>query len=184
MRERSLGQLAEAAARGDERAWTELVRRVQGALRSVIRGYRLDPADVEDVLQATWMRALGSLHRLNEPEAVAGWLIVTARREALRTLQRGVRELVTDDARLLEPADHAAAPDAAVIERERGAAVHAAVRRLHGRQRRLMESMLEQGPSYEQISHRLEMPVGSIGPTRDRAIARLRTDEQLLAALS
>jgi hypothetical protein len=39
-------------------------------------------------------------------------------------------------------------------------------------------------PSYEQISTRLEMPVGSIGPTRDRALARLREDRALVRALA
>ena len=38
-------------------------------------------------------------------------------------------------------------------------------------------------PTYEQLSARLEMPVGSIGPTRDRALARLRDDPELERAV-
>ena len=39
-------------------------------------------------------------------------------------------------------------------------------------------------PTYEQLSTRLEMPVGSIGPTRDRALARLRDDADLARAVA
>ena len=62
-------------------------------LHSIARGYRLCEADADDVVQITWGRALLHLDRLDDPGAVAGWLAVTARREAMRTLQRGVREL-------------------------------------------------------------------------------------------
>ena len=103
------------------------------------------------------------------PGAIAGWLVVTTRREAMRTLQRGVREVLTDDTSAIDDPDPAG-PDVHAIERERRAALHAAVERLAGRQRVLLTSMLSTpAPTYEQLSTRLEMPVGSIGPTRDRA---------------
>ena len=71
------------------------------------------------------------------------------------------------------------------IERERRAALHGAVERLSGRQRVLLTSMLASpAPTYEQLSTRLEMPVGSIGPTRDRALARLRDDPDLARAVA
>ena len=71
------------------------------------------------------------------------------------------------------------------IARERRAAVHGAVERLPGRQRVLLTSMLASpAPTYEQLSTRLEMPVGSIGPTRDRALARLRDDHDLARAVA
>ena len=66
------------------------------------------------------------------------------------------------------------------MTRERRAAVRAAVRRLPGRQRELLAEMLRRPcSSYEEIAGSLEMPVGSIGPTRDRALARLRGDTAL-----
>ena len=71
------------------------------------------------------------------------------------------------------------------IARERRAALHSAVERLSGRQRVLLTSMLSTpAPTYEQLSTRLEMPVGSIGPTRDRALARLRDDADLARAVA
>jgi RNA polymerase sigma factor (sigma-70 family) len=179
-----LSHLAREAAAGDERAWTDLVHRLDGVLHTVARRYRLGAADVDDVVQTTWLRALAHLERLNDPAAIAGWLIITARREAMRTLQRATREVLTDDSEAMDEPD-VAGPDAVAIERERRAAVHGAVERLPGRQRRLLTSMLvSPSPTYEQLSTRLDMPMGSIGPTRDRALARMRDDAELERAVS
>jgi RNA polymerase sigma factor (sigma-70 family) len=136
------------------------------------------------VVQTTWLRAVDHVGRLHDPGAIAGWLVVTARREAMRTLQRGVREILTDDTSSIDDPDPAG-PDTLVIARERRMALHGAVDRLSGRQRVLLTSMLTTpAPTYEQLSDRLEMPVGSIGPTRDRALARLREDPDLARAVA
>jgi RNA polymerase sigma factor (sigma-70 family) len=179
-----LACLARDAAGGDEFAWTELVRRLDSVLRGVARRYRLAAADVDDVVQTTWLRAVDHVGRLNDPGAIAGWLIVTTRREAMRTLQRGVREVLTEDTSDIDDPDPAG-PDMLAIERERRRALHGAVDRLSGRQRVLLSSMLATpAPTYEQLSARLEIPVGSIGPTRDRALARLRDDPDLARAVA
>jgi RNA polymerase sigma factor (sigma-70 family) len=179
-----LSCLARGAAAGDESAWNELVRRLDGVLRGVARRYRLASADVDDVVQTTWLRAVDHVGRLNDPGAIAGWLVVTTRREAMRTLQRGVREVLTDDTTTIDDPDPAS-PEVLAIARERRAALHGAVDRLAGRQRVLLSSMLATpAPSYEQIAERLAMPVGSIGPTRDRALARLRDDPDLARAVA
>jgi RNA polymerase sigma factor (sigma-70 family) len=183
-RQDDLSSLARDAAAGDSHAWTDLVRRLDDVLHTVARRYRLSAADVEDVVQTTWLRALAHVDRLKDPGAIAAWLIVTARREAMRTLQRTTREVLTDDVRAIEDLDPAC-PETFAIERERSAAVHGAVERLPVRQRRLLSSMLTSpAPSYEQISTRLDIPVGSIGPTRDRALARLRVDPELVRTLA
>lgn len=175
--------LAYAVVQGDERAWQNLVGQLDRVLRGVVRRYRLSPADVDDVVQTTWLRALDHLDRIHDHGAIAGWLVVTARREAMRTLQRGVREVLVDDAGALDQAE-ATGPDAVAIQRERDLAVQRAVERLAGRQRALLASMLASpAPSYEQLSVQLDMPVGSIGPTRDRALARLRADRELERAV-
>jgi RNA polymerase sigma factor (sigma-70 family) len=179
----ALAPLTREAASGCEDAWRDLVARFDPMLRGIVRGYRLDDADVEDVVQTTWIRAYRNLHRLNEPAAVGAWLAITARREALRTLQRGVRELPSEDP---QPQDEAGGdtPEEIASERERRSALRAAVRRLPGRQRELLSEMLRRPcSSYEEIAGALAMPVGSIGPTRERALARLRDDAALAGVL-
>jgi len=179
----ALAHLTREAAAGGEDAWRTLVALLDPMLHSIARGYRLADADADDVVQITWGRALLHLDRLDDPGAVAGWLAVTARREAMRTLQRGVRELPA--AEPPEPETSAPAPEAETIERERRAELHAAIARLTGRQRELL-TLLVRCPelTYEAVSRELEMPVGSIGPTRERAFERLRADRALASAVT
>jgi RNA polymerase sigma factor (sigma-70 family) len=178
-----LTRLTRAAADGDERAWTDLVTRLDAALRAVAGRYRLG-ADADDVVQTAWLRALDHVDRMHDPGAIAGWLVTTTRREAMRTLQRGVREVATDDVTAVEQAD-AATPETVALERERRAAVRDAVARLPRRQRRLMFALLTMpAPTYRRVARQTGMPLGSIGPTRDRAIARLRKDRRLAEAVA
>jgi RNA polymerase sigma factor (sigma-70 family) len=179
-----LEQTVRAAAGGDERAWIELFTRFTPVLRHVARGFRLAPHDVDDVVQACWLSLLTNIHTLNEPAAVGGWLVTTARRHALRSLQRGVREVIAD-----EPvAQDVPAPsrvEAAVEDAERIASLRDALQRLPGRQRALLEAMVaDPGCSYLDVSRRLRMPIGSIGPTRERGLHRLRQDRTLVAVVT
>ncbi len=172
----AVARLARAAAAGDERAWQALVERFTPALRAAAHGFRLANVDIDDVVQNTWLAAFRHIDQLKKPEAIGGWLMVTVRREALRSLQRQVREVLTDDPPV-PAAPVGAQPDSIVIETERQQALRAAVRRLPSRQRRLLATLLAApGTSYADISSRLDMPVGSIGPTRDRGLERLRHD--------
>jgi RNA polymerase sigma factor (sigma-70 family) len=179
-----LSTLARRAAAGEHCAWNELVGQMDAVLQTVARRYRLRPADADDVVQTTWLRAVEHVAGLNDPGAIAGWLVVTARREAMRTLQRGVREVLIDDIGAIDDVDPVN-PELVAIESERRAALHRAVPRLSGRQRRLVASMLASPePNYERLSWLLDMPIGSIGPTRKRALARLRDDPNLVQAIS
>jgi len=177
-----LAMLAREAALGDAGAWSALVQRLDGMLRGVARGFRLAPADVEDVVQTTWLRAATHLGRQHDPAAIVAWLTVTARREALRILQRRTREVPVPDpgADVADPES----PESLAIQRERRATLRGAVGRLPARQRRVISSLLGQPAlTYEQISAALGMPIGSIGPTRERALARLRRDLDLASVL-
>jgi RNA polymerase sigma factor (sigma-70 family) len=175
-----LARLVRRAGAGDHRAWTLLVERLGPKLRATARRFRLSPADVEDVVQSTWLAAYRNIAQLSRPESFEAWIDSTARRVALRLLQQGVREVVTSDLpHLAAPADDC--PEPKLIERETSDALHAAVRRLPRRQRQLVDALLQAGePSYGELCESLRMPIGSIGPTRQRAVDRLRRDHDLL----
>jgi RNA polymerase sigma factor (sigma-70 family) len=178
-----VAEVTTGACAGDEAAWRDLVRRFDPMLRGIVKGYRLDSADAEDVVQTTWIRAYRNLDRLNEPAAIGGWLAVTARREALRTFQRGVREFPAAEPRGEEADGYT--PELAAFEGERREAVRDAVLRLPTRQRELLTAMLDTpGVSYEELSAALQMPTGSIGPTRVRALGALRRDAVLTAVVA
>ena len=170
--------LVKDARAGDELAWAQIVRRLDPRLRRSLRTYRLSPADVEDVLQATWTLLYRHIDRIRDPAAVYGWLMTTVRRQALALLQSNKREWLTDDP---QPGlvDHAT-PETKLLEAERHDAFLHALETLPTRQRRLVTLLLAQPAlDYAQIGSLLAMPVGSIGPTRARGLARLEQDVEL-----
>jgi RNA polymerase sigma factor (sigma-70 family) len=170
-----------AAVSGSESAWRELVQRFDGRLRAAARAFRLAPADVDDVVQATWVQALQALPALREPRAVGAWLTTMVRRESLRSLQRRTRE-VPDEC--CEPAEEGESIDIAeqLIVAERRAALGRAIATLPERHRALMVALgAEQCPDYRAIAQRLGMPSGSIGPIRARSLERLRRHPELAA---
>jgi RNA polymerase sigma factor (sigma-70 family) len=179
-----LERLVLAAADGDESAWATLVRQFAGGIRAAARMHRLAPHDVDDVLQSTWMRLVECIEHLREPAAVAGWLNTTARRESLHLVQRAARVRPTGD-ELSEGEREEAGPIDRLIGAERRRAVSEALAELPDRERTLLSFMLtERASSYAEISLALGMPVGSIGPTRGRALTRLRRDRRLRALMS
>ena len=179
-----LAQLVDSARSGEPQAWESLVTQLSPMLRRVAREYRLSVADTDDVVQATWAAAFTNIAQLREPEAISGWLCVSARRQALRILRSRQLEIAVEDP------PHPSEPDqppfeSALVQAEQIAAIHEAVDRLPDRQRSVLTALLEaSGVSYTELSRKLRMPLGSIGPTRDRALDRLRRDRQLASALA
>ena len=167
-----------AAKRGDQPAWDRLVRHFTPRVRAIARRHRLAHCDQDEVAQRTWLALLRNIDRIHEPAAIGGWLQTTAQRESLRVaaeLHRAVpmAEVVLSDA---EPDAFAEVID----ERERRESLLRAARRVPTRQRALLEALLaEPALSYDEISAKLNMPIGSIGPTRARCLARLRRDPSI-----
>jgi RNA polymerase sigma factor (sigma-70 family) len=150
-------------------------------LRHVARSYRLAPAEVDDVLQATWLNLFEAIDQIRDPTAVGPWLATATRRNALRRLQAHMRERPTDDPQLGDRAD-VSELDAALLDLERSAVLAAAIARLPSRHRALMTVLLTQPTlGYREIAELLSMPPGSIGPIRARSLARLARDAQLCA---
>jgi RNA polymerase sigma factor (sigma-70 family) len=173
-----------AASAGDQRAWEVLYRRFDPTLRRVARGFRLTTYEADDAVQATWLCLFRSLRRLENPAAIGGWLITTVRRESYRVLQLGVREVPAELVIGVEAPDPASydAPDP-LADAERSAAIRTALDSLPTRERALLTLLSrEPGPSYEEVAAELAMPLGSIGPTRGRALARLRRHPRIAQA--
>jgi RNA polymerase sigma factor (sigma-70 family) len=175
MEERRVGDLIQAAAAGDRQAWDHVVDRFSGLLWSVAASYRLSQADAADVLQTTWLKLLENLGNLRDPERVGAWLATTARRESQRALRRVDRFKPVSDERELDPGGPGPPlPEALVLESERDRALWEAFAQLSERCQRLLRIVVVSSPPYEEAAAVLEMPVGSIGPTRARCLARLR----------
>jgi len=164
-----------SAAAGDHRAWGHLVEEFQGLLWAVARAHRLADADAGDVVQTTWMRLVEHLDSIEQPHLVGGWLATTARRECLRVLRKSSREVPCEELR--EPEADAPKLDDALLRSDRATAVWEAFRRLRKSDQALLRMLIaDPQPSYEEIGAALGMPIGSIGPTRARALERLERE--------
>jgi RNA polymerase sigma factor (sigma-70 family) len=169
------GGLVRNAAAGDHQAWNQLVNHFSGLLWSIAVAHRLNQSDAGDVVQTTWLKLLENLHRLRDPDRVGAWLATTARRESQRTLLLSGRELPTDDERQLEThAGKASTPESLLVVSERDRLLRRAFAKLPERCQRLLRILVMAAPSYEEVAAAMDMPIGSIGPTRARCLKRLR----------
>jgi RNA polymerase sigma factor (sigma-70 family) len=167
-------QLVRDAAAGDQAAWNRLVERFNGLVWAVARAHRLAGADASDVVQTTWLRLVENLDRVQDPERVGAWLATTARRECLRTLRLSARVLPTETELLPDPGTDAPL-GAALLAEERDRALWEAFGGLSERCQALLRLLVaDPPPSYEDVGAALDMPIGSIGPTRQRCLERLR----------
>ncbi|GAA3343064.1 sigma-70 family RNA polymerase sigma factor [Amorphoplanes nipponensis] len=182
-----LTALLTSAAAGDARAWNALVERYAPLVYATCRRWRLDAADTADVSQTVWLRLVENLGRLREPQALPGWLRTTTVRECTRLYHAQRRERPDDlVAHLARSPDDGAGPvDGRLIADERAAALRAALAELPDRCRRLLGLLMSDPPtSYADISARLGMPCGAIGPNRARCLDRLRGSPTLRALLT
>jgi RNA polymerase sigma factor (sigma-70 family) len=149
-----------------------LVERYTSLLWSVARSYRLPETDAADVVQTTWLRLVEHLDRIADPDRLPGWLVTTVRRECMRLVRRAGRETY---AALADVPDDAPAVDAALLRDERDAALWRAFAQLGDFCRQLLRVLMaDPPPAYAEVSAALDIPVGSIGPTRARCLAKLR----------
>ncbi len=176
LRSASVACLVEKAREGNAGAWEELVARFGGMIAATGRRYRLTASDVAELQQTTWLRLVENLHRIEQPERIGGWLATTARRESLQLLRRAGKYRSGADQMLANMPDrHLPEPDARPIAEEREVVIRAAWGRLKPRCQELLSLLMTDDPlGYKDLSKLLEMPVGSIGPTRARCLEHLR----------
>jgi RNA polymerase sigma factor (sigma-70 family) len=170
-----------AAVDGDSRAWDQLFDWFAKKLVSVARAHRLSREDADDIAQTTWLRLLEHARDIRDPERLAGWLTTVAERESLRVIRRCSRETASEPETFLRltSADDL---DDELLAAERTAgwpqtreALEAALASLPERPRRLLAELYsDTAPSYADTSAKLGLPIGSIGPTLGRSLARLR----------
>jgi RNA polymerase sigma factor (sigma-70 family) len=166
-------QLLHAAVGGDPAAWEKIMRRYEPAVAAMIFTYRLQEADARDATQRTWLRLLESARQIREPEALGGWLKTTARRECLRILteQRRIDPLPDGT----DCADTTVDVERWVVDTEQARHLRGLLSTLPARSFALINSLFQDNPpGYAQLSASTGIPVGSIGPTRARALRKLR----------
>ena len=172
---------------GDQQAWDTLVERHAPLIWSICRRYRLPDADAEDIAQDVWLQLVNQLNNIRDPAAIAGWLATTTRRECCRML-RAARQPQAAwpglDAETI-PDEQAQTAEQELLAAERHAALREAFAHLSPRDQQLIAILIEDPPvPYAEISERLGIPVGSIGPNRGRCLAKLRRHPAIAALIN
>jgi RNA polymerase sigma factor (sigma-70 family) len=165
-----------AARRREPGAWERLVEEFLPLVRATARRQGLSPVECDDVVQTVWVRLFEAVDRIRDDAALPAWLATTTRREAWAVGRRRARETPQED--LVADVPPVGPDDVfdAVHLRLRAEALTPCVAALPERERRLVEALLDPSePSYREIGDRLGMPVGAIGPVRQRAARRLRS---------
>ncbi len=170
-------ELIRACQQGETRAWEHLVTQYERLVYSIPLNYGLSHEDAADITQLTFTLLIQHLDNLREDSNLAGWLATVARRHTWRLLARRRREHPPQSENLTDiPTLLGSATTNPMETWERLAWLDQGLAQLDQRCRELLQALYfdEHQPSYEEIAARLGMPIGSIGPTRARCLARLK----------
>lgn len=169
------GALFEQFRDGDEAKMADLVTLLTPILWHTARAQRLDAHSAEDVVQSAWLALVRSSSSITSPIAVLHWMIVTVRREAWRTASRQSKLGAMEGEELEARPSGDASPDELVLRSADASALWHQVAQLPARCQQLLRVIaFADRPDYSAVAEALGMPVGSIGPTRGRCLAKLR----------
>ena len=177
------GSLVLACRRGEADAWNVLVNRYQRLIYTIPRRAGLDEDQAAEVFQRTFARLLENLDRIRQPESIHAWLVTTAKRETLQLIrQQSIEQSLsyidyTDN----RPRGEAMfnddpLPSEALELLEEQHLIRRAMTSMDERCRCLLTLLYSRSdpPSYTEIAAVLDMPEGSLGPTRARCLEKLR----------
>ena len=183
----AVADLVAGARNGDKQAWDALVERYAPLIWSICRRHQLRTTDADDISQSVWLRLVNRLDRIREPAALPGWLATTTRRECRRVVRTARGSRPVDYALDVEnlPDELARTADQEVLEAERHAALRQAFGALDPFSRQLVALLIQDPPvPYAEISARLGIAVGSIGPYRGRCLEKLRRHPAIAALIN
>jgi RNA polymerase sigma factor (sigma-70 family) len=140
-----------------------------------VRSYRLPQEAAEDVIQSTWLALVRRRDSIEDAVAVGGWLTTTARREAWRVSTSLNKAMPVEDEEIAFRLPKQRSAETEAVESDERDRLWETVDGLPERCRRLLRIVaFENRPDYTVVAKTLDMPVGSIGPTRGRCLAKLR----------
>jgi len=177
-------ELVKACLDGNDSAWRALVNRYSRLVYSIPRSYRLSIEDSEDIFQNVFTNVARHLPSLRDQKLLAAWLITITQRECQRMFKSHSARLVElSEFTVGKSTEDSGSPLIDQAETwERQHLVRQALLQLDPKCRELVTSLFidPQNPSYQQIASSLNIPLGSIGPSRARCLKRL---EAILIAM-
>jgi RNA polymerase sigma factor (sigma-70 family) len=173
-------ELVQACRRGDETAWETVVYKYQNLLYSIPMRAGLGRDLASDVLQEVFTTLFEKLDKIEKPEFLRAWLVTTTQHKTIHLIQRETRgrPKSIDDTEgdvFFEISDARPLPDENLFRLEREKQIEAALEAIEERCRRLLTMLYldQDNASYVEIAEKLDIPLGSIGPTRARCLQKL-----------
>ena len=143
------------------------------ALRSFARRFERNPANVEDLVQETLVRALANLDKFKEGTSLKSWMFTILRNTFCTKFGLSKREVVGLDDCVSARSSVDAPQEWSMAAHE----FHKAMLSLPKHYREAFDMILLQGQSYEAVAERFGCPVGTVKSRVNRA--RTQLSEQL-----
>lgn len=158
---------------GDRERLRDLVALLTPLLWHTARSQRAPQQVAEDAIQTAWLRLVDAADSIADPKGVVSWLVVTVKRETWRLMRLAGRETIPDAG--VPDATDDTTPEDTAIQSDEQRVLWRHVNELSERCRALLRVIaFAATPDYASVATTLGMPVGSIGPTRGRCLAKLR----------
>jgi RNA polymerase sigma factor (sigma-70 family) len=163
--------------RGRERqqAWRSVIEEFKPMIWTIAKSFGLVPADCDDVCQSTWAHVVAAIDTIRQPDRLRPWIVTVAKRESIKHLQFSARHVLVADVERDVREPGGCGPEEVVVQQVDHWRVRAALHSLPRRHQALLRLLVcDPAPTYDEISERLGIPRGSIGPTRNRILQRMR----------
>jgi len=163
-------EFVERALGGDETAFNALVEKYQNALYHHIRRIVRDRAEIDDLVQESFIKAFSALDSYSSNYAFSTWLYKIAtnhgidflRKRRLRT-QSIDRPIQTREGEMeVELPDTTYRPDRHIVEDQRKTLIQEAIDALPPKYNRVIVLRHQHEKSYEEIARELDLPLGTV----------------------
>lgn len=160
---------------GSDARFVEALGEASPRLRGLAVRMLGNPTEAEDVLQEAWLRAWRNRDRLQDPEAMQGWLRQILVRECLRALRwRSLRKLLPWDAERFDPPSTTPGAEQQFADAERKQKLQEAVSSLSPRQRLVFGLRFDEGWTLPEIAASTGMSSETVKTHLSRAVSAVQ----------
>lgn len=169
-------KLIEACLAGNDQAWAALIERYSRLIYAIPIRFGFSQMVADEIFQETCLILLEKLNTLHNRHRLNSWLMTVCRRICIHRLKQ--QKEITQSFNSLEVRDHTLPLENELIELEQQYIVRIALANLPARCQELINNLffVTPSPSYEDIAQKLNISVGSVGPTRLRCLRKLHQE--------
>lgn len=165
-------KLVELSLAGDDIAFEYLFNRYGDAIRRLFLQRSTTTEDTEDLLQETFIKVYINLHRYS-PEYTFGQWVYTIARNTHIDFERRRQDDISIDEKFAAPAAMTPSPEENLINLQQRSQIEHYISCLPEHYRRLFTMRFLEDYSYDEISEKLHLPMGTVKTQIHRARERM-----------